>query len=368
MNLLYVTCFLDVSGVTKVNFDILNGLSGRFLVHICETSVDNNCNLASSLANKFEERFGELLRLWQIPVSQRYDCFACYLKDNDINLIYITHSLWLYANIARLKCDFPRIRIIDSLHVLEPYCFRGGYPDISANRFVHPFIDKSIVISNHLLSYLRRYYAIDLTKFVVIKNGVDVTRFKRDDVLRDAFREEINVPRHIPLIGFIGRFTRQKRPDLFLKVAGKLVEQLDQVYFYMIGGGKLVEQSQQIAKRLGIVANVRFIPSRDDIHAVLNSTDLLLVTSSYEGAPLTILEALASDVPVVSSDVGAIGEYIGREWLVSPGSGEIDRLAATVLRHLCSPSPVAFNRQAYCTERLIRHYEALFVGDVMDES
>jgi glycosyltransferase involved in cell wall biosynthesis len=259
-----------------------------------------------------------------------------------------------------LKRDLPRLRIVDSLHVLEPYCFRGGYPDISANRFVHQHIDRSIVISNHLLSYIRGNYAVDPRKFVVIRNGIDTDRFRRNPSLRGVFRREIGIPDEAPLIGFIGRFSWQKRPDLFLDVARQLTEMGDQFFFYMIGGGELLEDSKRLAEKLGIADRVRFVPSRHDIHIVLNTTDLLLMTSSYEGAPLTVLEALASGVPVVSSDVGAIREYIGDQCLVTLGRGESAKLAEAALKRLQSSDPVTFDRDLFSSERVIAQYAKTF--------
>jgi glycosyltransferase involved in cell wall biosynthesis len=358
MNVLYTTCFLDVSGVTKINLDILTAISGKFNIHVCETASDEK--LSSKLESYFRAMFGETLQLWRISSNERYSFFVNYLRENAIDLIYNTHSLWVYEHVARLKRDHPRLKIVDSLHVLEPYCFRGGYPDISANRFVHPYIDKSIVISDHLLSYITRHYSVNSEKFVVIRNGVDMEQFRNEPTFKGVFKDEIGVPTNATLIGFIGRFSVQKRPAVFLEVAKRLTERLEHVYFYMAGGGELVKESQRIAKKLGIAERVKLVPPRDDIHIVLNSTDMLLVTSSYEGAPLTILEALATGVPVMSYDVGAIGEYIGKECLVALGTHESARMAETALKHLQMNIIPGFDRSLYGIERLVSQYIEVF--------
>jgi glycosyltransferase involved in cell wall biosynthesis len=360
MNILYTTCFLDVSGVTKINLDILKGISGEFTIHVCETESDER--IASSWVSHFAKEFGEPFNLWEIPAASRYTSFVEQLKRNRIDIVYITHSLWVYEHAARLKRDMPEIRIVDSLHVLEPYCFRGGYPDISANTFVHPYIDRSIVISDHLLSYIKGNYAVDSGKYVVIRNGIDTTLFKRDKSVEGVFRREIGIPLDIPLIGFIGRFAEQKRPMLFLEVAKVVLSRVDTAYFYMLGSGELVEKAKRVAARLGIADRVIFLPPRDDIHIVLNSTDLLLVTSSYEGAPLTILEALATGVPVVSSDVGAIGEYIGTDCLIalSGRKREADLFAKAIVSQLKCSNPPEFDRERYSISTLVDQYKSVF--------
>jgi glycosyltransferase involved in cell wall biosynthesis len=359
MNILYTTCFLDVSGVTKINYDILVKLSDNNRVYVCVTK-DNKKK--SKLEKNFSDKFGELLKLWQYPSACQYRYFVEYLDNNDIKLVFNTHSLWVYEHVAKLKKDRPSIKIIDSLHVLEPYCFRGGYPDISANQFVHPFIDQSIVISEHLLSYIKRYYSVDSAKFVIIRNGIDMNRFKKDSTLMGIFKEEIGVPANAHLIGFIGRFSPQKRPDIFLKIAKLLTRQLGQVYFYMIGEGELIDKSKKLANKLGISDRVQFVPTRDDIHVVLNSTTMLVVTSSYEGAPLTILESLAVGVPVVSANVGAIAEYVGISCLVrrQGGNSELCQFVEKILKRLNNAAQPEFDRQRFSVDHVADSYAKLF--------
>lgn len=360
MNVLYATCFLDVSGVTKINRDILKGISREFTVHVCETESDER--LADTWEAQFSREFGSPLKLWKIPAADRYAGFIEYLTIHQIDLVYITHSLWVYEHAARLKRDIPGIKLVDSLHVLEPYCFRGGYPDISANRFVHRYMDRSIVISDHLLSYIRSNYTVDQNKFVVIRNGIDTAVFRRNKAYEGVFRAEIGVPADVPLIGFIGRFAEQKRPLLFLEIAKGLQSRFENICFYMIGSGDLGETLRSAASMFGITEKVMFLKPRNDIEVVLNSTDLLIVTSSYEGAPLTILEALATGVPVVSSDVGAIREYIGRESLVPSDSNgdEINAFVEAAARQLASPQVPDFNTEEYSIAKLVTSYAQVF--------
>lgn len=360
MNILYATCFLDVSGVTRLNYDILARLAGKNNIYVCETASDGR--LTSKLENHFRDSFGEPFKLFRYPLQDRYRRFLEYLDSNAIDLVFNTHSLWVYEHIAKLKKDRSNLKVVDSLHVLEPYCFRGGYPDISANRYVHPFIDKSIVISEHLLSYIKRSYSVDPGKFIIIRNGVDTTRFKKDSSLKGIFRNELGVPANFPLIGYIGRFSRQKRPDVFLDVAKHLLGKLGEVYFYMAGDGDLLDKSKKLADSLGISNRVSFVAPRDDIHIVLNSTDMLVLTSSYEGAPLTILEALATGVPVVASDVGAISEYVGTPYVVQrQGRGsEVDQFAEAILRGLNDNYPSIFDREIFSLDYVADSYARVF--------
>jgi len=309
MNILYTTCYLDVSGVTKINYDILSRISSEAEIHICTTSCDDS--ISDKWDDSFKNAFREPFKLWRIAPRDRYKALLHYLQYHLIDIIYVTHSLWLYEHAARLKQDLPQVKIVDSLHVLEPYCFRGGYPDISANRFVHPYIDASILISRNLEDYLLENYQVDRRKLHVIHNGIDGTLFRSASENQDTSRVRLLPDVSGEMIGFIGRFTDQKRPLLFVDIANDLVERKPELKFYMVGSGQLFDKVSRRIKSHGLDDRIFLLPAQSDIAELLHATDVLLLPSSYEGAPLTILEALAVGVPVVASDVGAVREYVG---------------------------------------------------------
>jgi len=361
MNLIYATCFLDISGVTKINFDILRRIKSDCNIHVCVTERDDHLDSTWNL--RFAETFGGCLKLWKLEASSRYRNFVDYVRDHRIELVFNVHSLWLYKNAARLKRDCPELKIVDALHVLEPCRLRGGAPDISANRFVHPYMDKTILISDDLRRYLIRNYKVDAAKYVIVKNGIETARFMERKVGNRILREELGVPEGCRLVGFIGRFTEQKRPLLFLEVICRILLQRDDVRFYMLGDGPLLPELKRRIASLKVTASVTLLPPRDDIPDVLDSTDLLVLTSLYEGAPLTILEALACGVPVVASDVGAIREYASAGCnlvAADPRRGEADRLVEAMLGCFAQKDAPKFDATYFDMSRVAAEYLEVF--------
>lgn len=357
LKLLYATCFLDMSGVTRINFDILDGLGPDWEIHLCVTEPDERG--AGSCHNQFGERFREPLKLWQLPGRERYARLLEYLKSHGIELVYVTHSLWLYEHAARLKRDLPGVRIIDSLHVLEPYCFRGGYPDISANRFVHPFLDQSIVISQHLREYMLRNYPVRPEKLTVVHNGIDANRFRRDCGMKPP-----GIARGGKVVGFVGRLTLQKRPLLVVDIGRELCRRDPELSLYLAGEGELRAKVEQRIAHYRLQDRVQLLGTRDDVPSLLNVTDLLLLPSAYEGAPLTILEALSVGVPVVASDVGAVKEYVDERCrLIPPGGGgaaECQAYAAAALACLADGKGAAGLLPAHRMDQVVESYRAVF--------
>lgn len=169
------------------------------------------------------------------------------------------------------------------------------------------FQDRIVVVSDELWNRYRNTFAA--SKLHTIENGIDVA----DIELRA--REVVTVPgdlRRVKL-AMIGRAVPVKRVDIFLEMAGILQrESPDTFAFYIFGDGPLLEAHRAHAQRLGLDAHMHFMGFRENIAAYLAKMDMLVMTSDHEGLPITLLEAMCLDVPVVAHAVGGIPKLLDR--------------------------------------------------------
>jgi glycosyltransferase involved in cell wall biosynthesis len=124
--------------------------------------------------------------------------------------------------------------------------------------------------------------------------------------------------RHTLLVGLVGRLSREKRPDVFIRAC----EAVPSGRFVIVGDGPLKEESVRLADALGVAGKVSFLGHLDDVGPVYRDLDVLVLTSDFEGTPLVVLEAMAHGLPVVATTVGDVPVLIrdGREgFLVPPG-------------------------------------------------
>jgi glycosyltransferase involved in cell wall biosynthesis len=140
-------------------------------------------------------------------------------------------------------------------------------------------------------------------KLVVIENGIDV-----DALRREAARSvELPGPRDRVRVALVGRLVPVKRVDLFLELARTLAgSHSGRFSFYLIGDGPLLPSVRDYIARHGLAASVFATGFMADAAPALAAMDALCITSDHEGLPMTVLEAMALEVPVIAHAVGGI--------------------------------------------------------------
>jgi len=164
-----------------------------------------------------------------------------------------------------------------------------------------------------------------------LPNGVDTERFRPQRVRDGALRTKFGIAAQTPLVGFIGRLSTEKGPDLFLRMALSVRAQVPSAEFVLVGDGAMLKQLQTFAKRFGLADAVHFAGSQSDMPAVLNELDVVVSSSHSEAMPLAVMEAMASGVPVVACKVGGIPDLVAHGvtgWLVD--AGDVETLATRV--------------------------------------
>ena len=173
--------------------------------------------------------------------------------------------------------------------------------------------DGVVAVASHIERTLQQA-GVSSRKIAVIPNGIDFTSFL--EVRRSDFGRSGNGP----VIGIVGRLTRQKGHSLLFAAAPGILQKFPDTKFLIIGDGPDREKLEAVAAETGIADSVHFAGFRSDMPTVYEGLDLLVMPSLDEGLPITLLEALAAGCPVVASSVGAVPDVIehGRNGLLIP--------------------------------------------------
>lgn len=152
-----------------------------------------------------------------------------------------------------------------------------------------------------------------------VPNGLDVSRFQRDAGARARLRRELGIEDKFAWLA-VGRLTEAKDCPNLLNAFAAASASDDRAVLLMVGRGNLEEQTYAVAKSLKLDDRVRFLGIRQDIPDIMSAADAYVMSSAWEGMPLVLQEASATELPIVSTDVGGVKEVVvdGRSGLLVP--------------------------------------------------
>jgi len=175
------------------------------------------------------------------------------------------------------------------------------------------------------------------------------------------------IPPQRPRVGIIGRLSPQKGHRILFQAIAQIAN-CRPVHLLVVGAGELDAELHHLAASLGIADRVHFLGSRCDVAEILLHLDLLVSASLWEGLPGVILEALASEVPVVATDVSGSREIIvhGETGLLVP-AGRPDALAETILQALEQPERMrnmarrgSQSVERFSIEKMVAEYSVVY--------
>ncbi len=229
----------------------------------------------------------------------------------------------------------------EGLPVILSALHSTGWPDTIGrlNRALTPLTDAFIAVAQRHGRYLVEQEGFPARKVRVIPNGVDLQRFCPGDAPRATIRRRLGLPPRAPLVGLVAALWTEKNHLLFLRAARVLHAAQPEVHFAIVGDGPERAKLEQAARAAQLDACVHFLGSRDDIPDVLAALDVFTLTSHSEANPVSILEAMASGLPVVATDVGSVSESVlpGRTGFLA-AAGDAAGLAASWQQLLEQPA------------------------------
>jgi sugar transferase (PEP-CTERM/EpsH1 system associated) len=210
-------------------------------------------------------------------------------------------------------------------------------------RLYSPFVHRYVALSQDLANYLADRVGIAPTRVEQIYNGVDAERFCPPlGGPQPIAGAPFGAPRHW-LIGTVGRMQTVKHQTLLARAFVRLLELqpalCGRARLVMVGDGPLRSQAQAILAEAG-VAHLAWLPGElAAVPAVMQGLHCFVLPSLAEGVSNTILEAMASGVPVIATDVGGNAELVthGVTGEVVP-SDDVDAMAAALLRQATDPT------------------------------
>jgi glycosyltransferase involved in cell wall biosynthesis len=225
------------------------------------------------------------------------------------------------------------------------------YPDfrrpkrVLANRLLLHRADRVTAVGQFVQQALVDHEGLAAGRIEVIHNGVDPACFPAPDaVARAAARAELDLPTDAPVLLQVARFHPVKDHATALRALGAVLKSWPPVpeaarpVLLLAGDGEDRTKIEALAVKLRLGRCVRFLGVRQDVPRLMAAADLFLLTSLSEGISVTLLEAMAAALPIVTTDVGGNSEVVvhGQTGLLAP-RGDAEGLAQAMVTLLRDP-------------------------------
>jgi len=201
--------------------------------------------------------------------------------------------------------------VVSTLHSIDQWAKQ--WPLGTLYGLTARFADRIISVSDDVKNFHVNHTNVDASKFVTIENGVDFKRYVGEGPVGWAIRKELGADDSSIVFGIIGRLTQPKDHETFLIAAKSILAKVPDARFWVIGDGPLRMRLTQLADKLGISNFLKFTGFRKDIPDVLSALDVLVISSVWEGLPVTLLEGMAASKPVVATAVGGVTAVVTKE-------------------------------------------------------
>ena len=361
VKVLYVIWSLEIGGAEKLVVSLAEGVNReRFQPIVC--CLNHPGALAGELASNgvpvvaLHKRpgldFSVILKLMRL------------MRQEKIQIVH-TH-LWGGNVWGRIAAFFAKVPVrLATEHGIQEW---RGPLHRSIDKLLSYTCQKILFVADHVREDFCRATGVASRKCHVILNAIDAGRFTPPSD-RQASRKEMNLPSKGSIVLSVGRLAPEKRYDLLLKAFTEPELRAAELSLIVVGSGEERKSLLKLKKTLGLNGRVQFLEERQNIEGLYRAADLFVQFSSREALSLAMLEAMASELPVIVSSVGDHAKVIrdGVNGFLVP-AGDIKTFAKKLAFLLSHPAEaVRIGKEArktvlsyYSRERMIHDTETLY--------
>jgi glycosyltransferase involved in cell wall biosynthesis len=301
---------LDIGGLEKLAAEIVEGLNKN------EFEAEIWCiHRGGTLVDDLRKR-GIVIKV--LGISSYYNPFNIFklakaFKEVKADLIH--SHVYFASTIGRLAGKIANIKVLIN-HVHSTYTHYNRR-NLLVEKVLSGITCKTICVSNSVREFVLTQEKINPSKVEVIYNGISF----RGQLIRQQARQKYNVADHELIVTTVANLHINKGHKVLLDALSNVLKKFPHVKCWIIGKGPEEKKLKEQVKELNIEANVIFWGGRTDVFDMLAASDIFVLASiQREGMALSVVEAMASSVPVVVTRVGGLPELIEdkKEGLVIP--------------------------------------------------
>jgi glycosyltransferase involved in cell wall biosynthesis len=239
--------------------------------------------------------------IWQFPIVARRLKRLLAAQRPQVIQTFLFHAN-LLGRIAARRAGVKAV--VSGIRVAE----RAARWHLRLDRLTQGWVDRYVCVSQAVAEFSAKQGGLPPEKLVVIANGIDLDKYPSR---QPADLRAFGIAAGRRAAAFVGRLEPQKGVDCLIATAPKWLGELPDCDLLLVGDGPLRPSLEAAARTAGVADRVHFAGWRPGVPEILAASSLLVLPSLWEGMPNVVLEAMASRLPVVASDVEGVRELLG---------------------------------------------------------
>jgi glycosyltransferase involved in cell wall biosynthesis len=304
---------MHYGGAENVVYNIVNQLE--------ETEFDSFICCTNFTGDIGEEMARDGFPIRTLPkglgVIGTYKAIRSLLDELDADVVH-THGTPALLAVSLLFLRRRKTKWIHTYHF-------GNYPHVKktylyAEKALSRFADQLVSVSDSQQRAVIRHLGVAKKKIMTIFNGVPDNPCRNDAAMRASYRNALGYTDQDIVVASIVVLTRQKGINYLIDSVDSVCNQQSNVKYLIVGGGVLENDLREQAAQVKHSDKIQFTGWRKDIKEIMTAVDVFVLPSLWEGLPMVLLEAMASGLPVIVTDVADNANVVedGRSGYVIP--------------------------------------------------
>ncbi len=232
--------------------------------------------------------------------------FRKIIKDfqPDILITYLIHADLLgrvfgrVFGIKKIICSV-RVKLVQAKYL----------PLLFLDAVTSPLVTHYHFNSQTVADMYQKFFFLPQRKITVIPNGLKFEEYALN-IDKKSKKKTLEIPLEKIIIGCVGRLEKQKGHKYLLQAFSQALKKQPKLFLIIIGTGSDKEKLEELTNNLSIQDNVKFLGRRTDVAEILQVIDIFVLPSLFEGMSNSLMEAMASGLPIIATNIAENGELI----------------------------------------------------------
>jgi glycosyltransferase involved in cell wall biosynthesis len=310
-------------GITRIAIDLSEFLKDYYKITIISLG-DFGSSFEYSRIQKLNNQGIKAFAATKWNNKNPYICFIKAYKSiskylSQISTTTILHSHSEFSDIIALflKLQYKHIHTIRTCH----YGYKQEWKNrpfrrILLTNFLYPLsFNYEVGVNSSITNRLDNRFVSKILhkKAILINEGINLNHFSNTKDITCEIKSILGIPEKANIVGSIGRLAEQKGQKYLLQAAKIVINKIPNTYFIIVGDGPLRNDLEALSRILEIDQHVFFLGSRSDVINLLKCFDIFVLPSLWEGLPISLLESMASNVPVITTSIPGCMDIITNE-------------------------------------------------------